>query len=133
VELKVGESTLQRRVVELTDYKTWTEFQRSLSVSQHAHETEKMQNKDKVVIITVNYVGIQKPFDLAEIEEQSRFQELQKLIEQSFNLQVGTYDIKWSVEGMDTLYITDYKNIKACFSLASKLQFNYIALRVENK
>jgi hypothetical protein len=89
--------------------------------------SRRRQDKDKVVVIVVNYGGTSRPFDLAEIQEESRFQELQNLIEQNFNLQAGTYNVKYI-----DLTISCNNSLKACFSWASKLQYTHILLTVEN-
>lgn len=126
-ELKVSESTLGRRMKELTGCKTWSEFRESPSVSRVAHGRERRQDMDEAVIIVVNYGGDSRPFHLAAIEEETQFQQLQNLIEQNFNLEARAYSIKYN-----NLTISCNNCLKACFVWASKFQFTHILLTVEN-
>jgi len=107
-KLGIGRSTLQRRVEE-AGYKTWSEFQQSITDSQLVHGKQRKQDEDKVPI-NVEHEGKKIPFDLPS---PAIWEALQKRIKDSLKLKAGTYDVKY-FDGKQDLSIICNESLDSC-------------------
>lgn len=108
-KLGISRSTLQRRVFEQAGYKTWTEFQQSITDSQCVHGKQRIQGEDKVPI-NVEHKGEKIPFDLPLL---AMWQALRKRIKDSLKLKAGTYEIKY-FDGKEDLSIKCNESLESC-------------------